>query len=220
MLWLIPVIFIFLIGAGATLYALFSKVRERQDIMRKNVTTAQGEVKAKEEVLQELSTLILGYGRQEDFDQFREQMTAKEEALRAEKGRLTITEAELEAVETRLRELEELERELETSSLEAAQELEMLRSQERSIREDNERLKKELDSAMFQLDLLLNDLASSAETVAQLNAVKTELMETQAKCEFYNEQVAMLNEKYMQLKRAYDALDIEYAQLYEKQNEI
>ena len=50
----------------------------------------------------------------------------------------------------------------------------------------------------------------------QINAAKTETIESQKKIQFYEQEIAVVNKKYMELKRAYDALDIEYAQLYEK----
>ena len=66
------------------------------------------------------------YGKMVPFPDLAEKVLetrSYEESLKAERGRITITQAELETVETRLRELDEIERELEASALETKEEL-------------------------------------------------------------------------------------------------
>ena len=215
--WVILVVLIFGAGFGAIFMALKKRHAAAGDQMTKNIELIGGEIERKKELLSVLAKLSQGLTPADRFTELEESLRSVEEELRAERGRLTITEAELEAVDTRLRELEELKRELEMSGLDAVRELELLRAQERDIANQNEVLKTQLDSALDQLDMLLDMLASSAAAVSQLNGAKGELVEAEKKSNWYQEQIMSLNHKYIALKKAYDALDIEYAQLYEKQ---
>ncbi len=220
MLWSILIILVFLSGAGFTVFLLYSKVRSRKLLLDKNGSVLEKEKKIKEELLHNLSQSVLGLSTVESIEKVQAELAAVEESIRSEKGRLSITQAELEAVETRLRELEEIERELENSSLETSQELEMLRSQQREIEVRNQSLHQELEGSLFQLNLLLDQLAGSAESVSKLSAAKAELTNGEQRVKQIEEQIANVNLQYAALKRAYDALDIEYAQLYEKQSAV
>ena len=219
MIFAIVIAVVFLAGFGAIYVLLGKRFSADDEQLKANLEVLKAEQLTKEKILRELGQLALGYVTKEYFTQLDEQAKAAEEELRAEKGRLTITEAELEAVDVRLRELEELKRELEMSGIDAIRELELLRAQERDIASQNDALKSQLNSSIEQLDMLLDMLASSAEDVEKLQAAKKELLEAETKMQFYQENIALLNQKYMGLKKAYDALDIEYAQLYEKQQQ-
>ena len=219
MVYAIIIAIVFLGGFGAIYVLLGKRFSADDEQLKRNLEVLKEEEKTKEQILRDVATLALGYVTKDYFGTLDEQAKAAEEELRAEKGRLTITEAELEAVDVRLRELEELKRELEMSSIDAIRELELLRAQERDIASQNDALKNMLKNSMEQLDSLLEMLASSAEAVERLQAAKKELIESETKMTFYQEQITLLNHKYMGLKKAYDALDIEYAQLYEKQQQ-
>ena len=217
MLWIILNILVFLGALGGLAYVMGKKVVAIDRKVRANFETLEAEKEAREGILRELAAAVLGLAPSGHFELLKQRLEEMEEAIRAEKGRLTITEAELEAVDVRLRELEELKRELEVSNMDVIKELEMLRSQERDINAKNEALRNQLENSAEQLDTLLLTLASSAEVCERLNSLKTELVNTQKQCVFYEEQISAINTNYMALKKAYDALDIEYAQLYEKQ---
>lgn len=216
-IWIILIILIFGGGVGFVVTMLKKRSGAEGAQLERNLEVLQDEIEKKRELLRELAGLALGFIGRDKFAALEEQHRTVEEELRAERGRLTITEAELEAVDTRLRELEELKRELEMSSLDATRELELLRSQERDMANQNEALKGQLQQALDQLDILLDMVASSAEAVDRLNRAKTQLIDAEKKSSWYTEQTTMINHKYIALKKAYDALDIEYAQLYEKQ---
>ena len=62
-------------------------------------------------------------------------------------------------------------------------------------------------------------MPSNAKAVEQLNKSKTELVEVEKNISFYEIEITKINKQYVTLKRAYDALDIEYAQLYEKRQQ-
>lgn len=142
-----------------------------------------------------------------------------EDALKAERGRVTITQAELETVETRLRELEEIERELEASSIETNEELKVLKARQEELSKKNGSLKSQLDVTTQQMEMIISEIQLTAAQQEALNQIKTELVLTQQRIDLLMLQIEQGNEQYFILKHRFDALDIEYAQLYEKFSE-
>jgi chromosome segregation ATPase len=159
------------------------------------------------------------YANMVDLNQMR--VKAKElkllrDSLKTERGRITITQAELETVETRLRELEEIERELEASSLETKEELGILQKKQAELNEKNAALKAQIEASSEQMQQLMGELQLSAELTAQIQRMQTELLSSQEKVDTLSLNIEQGNEQYFILKKRYDALDIEYAQLFEK----
>ena len=217
MIFSIVSIAIYLLSFAALVYLMRRQKAGTNQNSGDALGVVQQELAEKTRILTDLARISLGLVEKNECEALERDLAEIDDAIRAEKGRLTITEAELEAVDTRLRELEELKRELEVSNMDAIKELEMLRSQEREMKVQNDALRQQLESSVEQLETLLEILASSAAAVARLTSAKNELVETEKKCSYYEEQIGQINSKYMMLKKAYDALDIEYAQLYEKQ---
>jgi len=147
------------------------------------------------------------------------EVEVQQENLRVEKGRITITQAELETVETRLRELEEVERELEASGLETKEEINILKKKEEELVAKNDALKKQIESSLQTMDSVMAELEFSQEVQEKVTACKTELLQVQQNIATIILQIEQGNEQYFVLKRRYDALDIEYAQLFEKFSE-
>jgi chromosome segregation ATPase len=141
------------------------------------------------------------------------------DVLRADKGRVTITQAELETVETRLKELEEIERELEASGIETEEEVKILTKKEQELASRNNVLKEQIKASQQQMDTLLDELKDNAVAQEQIMGMRTALVNTELKSEEVVMQIELGNDAYFELKRRYDALDIEYAQLYEKFSE-
>lgn len=140
--------------------------------------------------------------------------------IRAEQGRITITQAELDTVEVRLRELEEIERELEASGIETQEELKVLQKKEKELRTKNEALQEKINLSVDALEKILGELNVSAQVQEQILAMKTQLLGSEQKIATLMEQIEQCNEQYFHMKKRYDALDIEYAQLYEKFTEL
>lgn len=216
MLWVIVLFIVFVIVIASVAFGLKLKAGGLEHTIESGLQVLEKENNTKLGMLTELADLALGFVTPQSLENAEKKVSKLEEDLRGEKGKLTISQAELEAVETRLRELEEIERELQNSSIDASKELEMLEAQAREIASRNEKIRSDLESTMFQLDMLVSQLSESTTAVEQLNSAKIELENAQKKTEYYEEQIRLINEKYMGLKKAYDALDIEYAQLYEK----
>lgn len=143
-------------------------------------------------------------------------LEALREDVRVDKGRVAITYAELEALEARLRELHEIERELKASGLETQEELKILQLKEQELRGKNDALKEQLEMSLEKLDELSGELEMNAELEARVQKMKNEITQCYTKTDQLLVQIEDGNNLYVKLKRRYDALDIEYAQLYEK----
>ena len=141
------------------------------------------------------------------------------ENLKTERGRTTITQAELETVEGRLRELEEIDRELEASSIETKEELAIVQKKEAELTNKNDDLKKQIETSSKEIAKLLEQLQSNVGVCSQIQEMQAQMLETQEKIDSLVSEVEQGNAQYFSLKKRYDALDIEYAQLYEKFSE-
>jgi len=114
--------------------------------------------------------------------------------------------------------LEEIERELDSSGVEAAREMEMLRAQDRDIDFRNATLFGQFETSQIVLDKAASSSRGDPEVADMIAKIKGDIEASEQRLKQFQEELPNLNEKYMSLKRAYDALDIEYAQLYEKQS--
>lgn len=196
------------------------KIRRRvEDAHQLNLKNLEGEYAKKKEVLESLAVALPGLISSEDLESERDGLTEFEALINTTSGKCAITEAEIEALDIRLRELEELGRELEVSKLDALKEIEMLKAQERDMSKQNQAINSQLMNSMEQIDFLLDVLNANVEATEQLNKIRAEMLEVEKKTNYYEEETNKINQNYVGLKRAYDALDIEYAQLYEKRQQ-
>lgn len=166
-----------------------------------------------------LERVKAAYAQMVDIVSYRQkarELISVKENLRTERGRLAITQAELETVESRLRELEEIERELEASSIDTKEEVKILKKKEADLRQKNENLKAQLSSSMEKMNAIMGEIELNSQMQEQVQAMKTQILSTQDKIDTLLLQIQDGNEQYFILKKRYDALDIEYAQLYEK----
>ena len=147
------------------------------------------------------------------------QLNEAKELMKLERGRVTITQAELETVENRLRELDEVDREIQASGLETKEELRILNKKEKDLRNKNEQLKTKIQDSMLKINECLSQFESNSRVTMQIETIQTELLSTELKVNELLIQIELGNEQYFTLKQVYDALDIEYAQLYEKFSE-
>ena len=208
-----------IIGAGVGVGLIYFATSKAKGDSGDVITTLTQEQELKRGLATKLRDL---YGTMVDVNTAKgsiQDLKGLQESIKAERGRITITQAELETVETRLRELEEIERELEASGLETKEELTILEKKQKELTNKNQGLKRKIDDSSMQWDQLIKELESNSQVAEKVQAAKTELVMTQEKIETLMLQVEQGNEQYFILKRRYDALDIEYAQLYEKFSE-
>jgi chromosome segregation ATPase len=141
------------------------------------------------------------------------------DALKIEQGRVVITQSELEGLEGRMREIEEIGRELEASQTETKEELKILQRKEEDLRSKNESLRGQIADSLAKMDNLMTEIEMTAQMQNQVAIVKSELLKTEERTQTMLDQIQESNEHYFNLKRRYDALDVEYAQLYQQLTE-
>ena len=183
------------------------------------INQVKQDLEANEGLLQRMQEL---FSQMVDIGSLRkeaEDYKTMQEALKAERGRITITQAELETVEVRLRELEEIERELEASGLETKEEVNILNKKKEELNGRNNGLKGQLSTSLAQIDSIVKEIEMSAQAQEQVDIMKADLVQCQQKIDLLLLQIEQGNEQYFVLKKRYDALDIEYAQLFEKFSE-
>jgi len=205
-----------LVFPSAFFAAMYSIVSKRKTDMRKSLSILEDELKQRSDI----RTQIKGYYEQmvsvvDIYDQYQE-VKGIQDALKAERGRLTITQTELETVEGRLCELEEIERELEASNTETKEEMKILAKKEADLKAKNEALKNQIAASVSQMGQVLTELTLTTAQQEHVDRMKSELVRTEEKIESLVVELKQMNDQYVTLKMRYDALDIEYAQLYEK----
>lgn len=215
---IISIIVVFLAATAFVCFTLFRKVNGQKEIIIDNLRILQEELEEKRKVLENLAKVSVGLVSEEECQSARNLVSKSKEGLDAEKGKATILQAESEAVDIRLRELEEIERELDSSGVEAAREMEMLRAQDKDIDYRNSVLFGLFEQSGLILDKAGASSGGDPEVVQMVSKIKGDILAAQQRLKQFQEELPNLNTKYMSLKRAYDALDIEYAQLYEKQS--
>src|SRR5690606_22926082 len=200
--------------------AMYLVVQKKKSGVFASLAELEKKAVEKEEILRNVERIYSGMIDLGSVREKAKEFFALQESLKVERGRITITQAELETVENRLRELEEIERELEASGLETQEELRILEKRQGELKEKNDALKKQIDEALEQLETVLTNFELSSQSQMQIESMKAELIQTQQQIDTLLIKIETGNEQYFELKKRYDALDIEYAQLYEKFAEV
>jgi chromosome segregation ATPase len=139
-----------------------------------------------------------------------------DDELKSKKIKVSIALSELEAVEFRLQELEEIRREIEVSASEIKDELRALQEREAELRSRREELESMLQASAERMSTIATELSMSAEMQMQIERMQGELVSTQYQCDKLLVQIQQGNEQCIAMKQRYNALDIEYALLYER----
>jgi chromosome segregation ATPase len=69
------------------------------------------------------------------------------------------------------------------------------------------------------MDALMAEIEMTAQMQEQVAVMKSELLRAEEQIETLSNEIQISNEQYFNLKRRYDALDVEYAQLYQQLTE-
>ncbi|MBP9837106.1 MAG: hypothetical protein KBC84_00180 [Proteobacteria bacterium] len=199
-------------------YFLFIK---KSDVIKISLDDHLGEIarlkEEKKSYLVDLANIALGNASKKEIDQLQLQISELEQEVASKKGQIALTEAELESLNTRIKELEEAKMEAEWNHGTAQQEITQLEEDQKSIQTEIESLKKQLQEAIDKLDTLFELLVGVSGSEEALNKAKAELQNAENQLSEYTIEFAKLSKKYIVLKQDYDALDVEYAELYEQQ---
>jgi chromosome segregation ATPase len=210
------VLLVGLVEAGCVYYLLSLQARKIVSANEKQIQGLRNLLDRRKEVLERVNMFM---GHLVPVDEMRKKVLATIESadiLQAERGRMAITRVELDSVLLRLNELDEIERELDASEAESREELNVLKNRESELRLRNEDLKDEINSSLSMLEKLRGEVAMTEEQRKLLDSAQEDLSFAQEQIDELLDQIVKGNDHYHRLKRRYDALDIEYAQLYEK----
>ena len=122
-------------------------------------------------------------------------------------------------IEVRLRELEEITRELEASTTETKEELKILQRKEEDLKSKNDHLRVQIAVTTSKMETIMSEIEMSAQMQEQVLKLRGDLLQSEEQGQTLLNEIQRGNEQYFILKRRYDALDVEYAQLYQQFNE-
>jgi len=208
-----------LVEAGVVAFIVFSRAKHSNDGRVKTYELLSDEVGQKRELWARVQAFKAEMADETQLSEGVQQFLAARESLKAERGKATLTRAELEALEVRLRDLEEIGRELEASSTETKEELKILQRKEGELRTRNDTLRGQIADSLSKMDALIAEIEMSAQMQEQVAVMKSELLRSEEKIQTMLNEIQQNNEQYFNLKRRYDALDVEYAQLYQQLTE-
>lgn len=146
-------------------------------------------------------------------------LSQSRETLKTERGRVIITQAELESIEVRLRELDEVNRELEASTIETKEDLKIFQKREGELKNKNQDLRTQIATSTSKMEALISEIQMSVQMQEQVKVMRADLLRCEEQVETLINEIQKGNEQYFIAKRRYDALDVEYAQLYQQYQE-
>jgi chromosome segregation ATPase len=219
MVWVGYYIIAAVVQSGLVALFVFNRSRHMNDGTLKRFELLQDEVQQKRDLWAKVEAVQGDLAEGGDFRRAAHGFFVARQALQAERGRVTITQAELEALEVRMRELEEIGRELEASQTETKEELKILRRKEDDMRSKNESLRGQINDSLDKMDALIAEIEMTGQMQNQVAVMKADLLKSEEKIQTMLNQIQASNEQYFNLKRRYDALDVEYAQLYQQLTE-
>jgi chromosome segregation ATPase len=217
-MWM-TVLLIALIQSGLIALFVFNRARHANDELVAQFEIIKDEVQQKRDLWAKVEAVQGEIADDAEFKRAAREFLGARESLKVERGRVTITQAEIEALEVRMRELEEIGRELEASQTETKEELKILRRKEDDMRDKNNSLRGQIADSLAKMDALIEEIELTAQMQNQVAFMKSELLKSEEKIQTMLNQIQDTNEQYFNLKRRYDALDVEYAQLYQQLTE-
>jgi chromosome segregation ATPase len=174
------------------------------------------ELKLKQDLWLRIEQLRAEMADAEEYEQANKELATARESLKAERGRVIILQAELEGIEVRLRELDEINRELEAGALETREELKILQKREGELKTKNEELRVQIADSTVKMEALMSEIEMSVQMQEQVKVMQADLLRCEEQVETLMNEIQKGNEQYFVSKRRYDALDVEYAQLYQQ----
>jgi chromosome segregation ATPase len=208
-----------LIEAALVAFVVFNRAKHSNDDKIKAHELLQDEVQQKKDLWGRVQGFQAEMADERELVQAAQKFREARESLKAERGRATLTRAELEALEVRLRDLEEIGRELEASSTETKEELKILQRKEGELRTRNDALRGQIADSLSKMEAIIAEIEMSAQMQEQVAVMRSELLRAEEKIQNMLNEIQQNNEQYFNLKRRYDALDVEYAQLYQQLTE-
>lgn len=216
---LILIAVIGLLEAAIVAFLVFQRAKNSNNDRVKGYELLQDEVQQKRDLWERVKGFRDELASEQELAQGAKQFLTAREALKAERGKATLSKAELDALEVRLRDLEEIGRELEASSTETREELKIHQRKEGELRSRNDALRNQIADSLTKMEALIAEIEMTAQMQEQVAIMKSELLRSEEKIQTMLNEIQQSNEQYFNLKKRYDALDVEYAQLYQQLTE-
>jgi chromosome segregation ATPase len=208
-----------LLEAAIATFVVFQRAKRSNDDRIKVCELLQDEVQQKRDLWERVQGFRTELASEQEVAEGARQFLTARAALKSERGRATLSKAELEALEVRLRDLEEIGRELEASSTETREELKIHQRKEGELRSRNDALRTQIADSITKMEALIAEIEMTAQMQEQVSIMKSELLRSEEKIQTMLNEIQQSNEQYFNLKKRYDALDVEYAQLYQQLTE-
>lgn len=213
------VLLVALFQSGLVAFYVFNRARHANDHLVKQFELLEDELQQKRDLWAKVEAVQGELAEEPELRRVGREYLNARDLIKAEKGRATITQSELETLDVRMRELEEIGRELEASQTETKEELKIIRRKEDDLRSKNESLRGQIADSLAKMESLIAEIEMTAQMRNQVAVMRSELLKSEEKIQRMLDQIQESNEQYFNLKRRYDALDVEYAQLYQQLSE-
>jgi methyl-accepting chemotaxis protein len=215
---LFNLLFIFSYFTVCTVFVVWSIRRELQEtaqVIAHHTEIVQSEVAEKRALLEELAVRTLYLADPEEFLEARKDSDAALLATSQERAKIAAIDEEIAGIKNRLEELAAVDKQLETSSEELGREQEAFEGEEGRLGERTKELTDRLQNAPSLIEAIQ---AAAPSGAGELGTLSERVLQIGEKLEAFHRESREILQKYLTLKRSYDALNIEYTQLYEKQS--
>lgn len=200
-------------------FFILLRARRINDSNKEIYDNLEDEIRQKKELLQAVEQARSELAPEEEFLLAVRKYQVAQELLREEQGRYIIAQADLDALENRLRELDEAARELEASSTETKEELKIIEKKHSDLKNKNEDLRIQINDSTKKIEKLVVEIELSTQMRERVLRMKSELLKAEERIDSTMLEIDKINDQYFTMKKKYDALDVEFAQLFQQFSE-
>ena len=200
-------------------FVVLTKARRMNDANREISEHLEDEIRQKRELVAAIDEAREELVSEDEFHLLARKYQVALDILKEEQGKYVIAQAELESLDKRLRELDEVSRELEASSTESKEELKILEKKQGELKHKNDELKVQIQDSVKKIEELVAEIELTVQMKEQVARMKSDLVSTGERIDSTMVEIDGINEQYFRMKRKYDALDVEFAQLFQQLSE-
>lgn len=216
MIFIIFTIGIFLVGTILSYFLFVNKIAAPEKAYNESIKNIENLVEDRKKSLKDAAQFSLGFIDVDYYEQLHKQVEELSGVVYSKKQQVLSLENEVLKAELSLKEVEDVKKEIEITQIETKKEVDLLKAQDSDMAEQNAQAKQALQDIIKNVSPIFEALASLEGSDAIVDALFMQTGNADQKLEFFQTEIQGFNKKYLELKEQYDALDIEYAQLYEK----
>jgi chromosome segregation ATPase len=200
-------------------FVVFTKARGMNEANREISEHLEDEIRQKRELVVAIDEAREELVSEDEFHLLARKYQVALDILKEEQDKYVIAQAELESLDKRLRELDEVSRELEASSTESKEELKILKKKQGELKHKNDELKVQIQDSVKKIEELVAEIELTVQMKEQVARMKSDLVSTEERIDSTMTEIDSINEQYFRMKKKYDALDVEFAQLFQQLSE-